>query len=252
MDAFLKTVRMFFTGMNVPPPIEHTPKINEYGELMLANRELMDSLWLLGWRHFGPMFVRYSHSTVDVPAPRVAMPLRIILARFQPSKSHRRVLRSIVGLEVRIIPARIDSTRDALFQLHKQRFTTNPPPSLESYLGPHPGLAPCETLEVGIYSEGRLIAASYLDVGRKAVSSLYAMFHPDFGHLSPGIATTLLEMSYARSRGCEIYYPGYAFHEPSAFDYKKRFSGVEWFDWRGNWWPLHPPRGSAHPTDSTL
>ena len=38
-----------------------------------------------------------------------------------------------------------------------------------------------------------------------------------------------------------IYYPGYAFHEASAFDYKKRFRGAEWFDWRGSWWPLDPP-----------
>ena len=240
MDTFLRTVRGFSTGMSVPPPIEHTPQINEYGELMLATRELMDSLWLLGWRHFGPTFVRYSRSTVDVQVPRVVMPLRIILARFQPSRSHRRILGKLAGYEVRIIPARIDATRDTLFQLHKQRFTANPPPSLESYLGPHPGLAPCETLEIGIYSEGRLIAASYLDVGRKAVSSVYAMFHPDHAELSPGIATTLIEMSYARSRGCEIYYPGYAFHEASAFDYKKRFRGTEWFDWRGSWWPLDP------------
>ena len=52
---------------------------------------------------------------------------------------------------------------------------------------------------MGVYDGGRLIAASYLDVGRNAVSSLYAMFHPDHGGLSLGLATMLLEMGYAHA-----------------------------------------------------
>jgi arginine-tRNA-protein transferase len=82
------------------------------------------------------------------------------------------------------------------------------------------------------------VAASLLDLGQDSVSSVYAVFHPDESRRSLGIFTMLKEMEFAAQRGCTWYYPGYACHQASPYDYKKQFRGTEWYDWHGRWHPL--------------
>jgi len=196
--------------------------------------EQMDTLWAEGWRHFGPVFYRYSTCEGESGRMRV-MPLRVLLQKFSVSKSQRRVLRRNADLEVRTQEPVIDAERHALFDAHRTRFKDNVPDSLENFLGPAPAVLPCRTVEVAAYAGGRLVAASYLDIGQQAVSSIYAMFDPAESRRSLGIATMLWEIRFALERGCTIYYPGYAFHEATSFDYKKQFAAMEWFDWKGRW-----------------
>ena len=125
-----------------------------------------------------------------------------------------------------------------MFERHRRRFRENIPPSLEAFLGPAPGVTPCPMIEVAAYLGGRLVAASYLDLGREGVSSVYGMFDPTCARRSLGIATMLWELEFLRGRGGRYYYPGYAYHSPSSLDYKKQFAGLEWYDWRGHWLPL--------------
>ena len=40
---------------------------------------------------------------------------------------------------------------------------------------------------------------------------------------------------FALGQGKELYYHGYAYEGESFYDYKKRFSALEEFDWEGNW-----------------
>ena len=213
------------------------PLLNESFGRLRVPREELDRLWRQAWRHFGPVFVRYSVS-FESGVPQVVQPLRVDLNRFTPGKGHRRILRRNADLRVEVRPTVIDDERRRMFHLHKQRFLRNVPNRIEEFLGSAQPCFPCENVEVGAYIEGRLVAASYLDVGREGASSLYAMFSPEESRRSLGIATMLWEIDYARSRGCAYYYPGYAFHEPSLLDYKKQFAGTEWFDWQGAWHPL--------------
>lgn len=222
------------------PLVEH-----QFFALKVA-RGRMDALWAGGWRHFGPMFYRYSACETAL-GRQVVMPLRVRLARFVASKSQRRVLRRNADLEVRVQDVVLDHERRELFDAHRARFRENVPDALENFLGPAPGLFPCETVEVAAFHAGRLVAASYLDVGRRGASSIYAMFDPAEARRSLGIATMLWEMRFARGRGCSFYYPGYAFHEPSMFDYKKQFAAMEWFDWVGRWHPLKDKGSGAGP-----
>ncbi len=213
------------------------PEINEFAFLPRVAPGDMDALWRAAWRHFGPRFVRYSYS-LEEGAPLLVQPLRVVLDRFTPDKSHRRRLNRNRDLEVRIGAPQIDEQRHALFAFHRRRFERNIPEALSAFLGPYPHLYPCELVEVSAWKDSRLLAASYLDVGREGASSLYAMFDLRASARGLGICTMLWEMDYAKRLGCRYYYPGYAFHEPSALDYKKQFSGVEWFDWLGRWHPL--------------
>ena len=52
---------------------------------------------------------------------------------------------------------------------------------------------------------------------------------------SLGLFTMLKEVEFAASRGKKFYYHGYAYEGESYYDYKKRFSGLESYDWITRW-----------------
>lgn len=197
----------------------------------------MDEFWAAGWRHFGPFFFRRYFMEYDEQLTAV-QPLRVVTDQFRPSKSQRRVLRRNADLLTRIAPTVLNDDLRQMFAAHVQRFTFNVPPSLESFLGDQPDTVPCQNVTLAVYSGERLVAASFVDLGEEAVSSVYAIFDPAESRRSLGILTMLKEIDCARERGCKYYYPGYACHESSPYDYKKQFNGLEWYDWEGNWKPL--------------
>ncbi len=220
--------------------MEFPPLIFEDGELPSADAAVMDVLWAGGWRHFGKNFFRYSLSLSHGETLQRIMPMRIDLADFHFSKTHRRLLRRNADLKVQIAPASVDERREAMFQRHKTRFTSNIPETLRTFM-PESNASgtPCECREIQIWEGNRLIGVSYLDLGRQAASSVYAIFEPDAAERSPGIFTLLQEIEFARWTGRRFLYLGYATFEPSHYDYKKRFRGAQWFDWQGNWAPLN-------------
>lgn len=204
--------------------------------------EIMDALWATGWRHFGRYFFRYSHQPAPEGGLQTVTPLRIDLQAFTRSKSQRRVVNKNADLQVAITPARLDDELHALFARHKQRFSTNVPESLETFMGQTPEAGPCECRMLQVRdSQGRLLAASFLDMGQEAASSVYGMFEPEpeVAWRSLGILTLLLELSHCQEAGLRWLYPGYATRERSSFDYKKQFRSTQWLDWRdAEWKPL--------------
>jgi arginine-tRNA-protein transferase len=124
---------------------------------------------------------------------------------------------------------------DELFELHKDRFERNVPHSLDEFLGDRPDGKPCACEQLSVRSNGRLVAVSFLALGKSACSSVYAVFDPEESRRRLGILTMLLEIEYARKRGLEHYYSGYATVEESCYDYKKQFDSLSYFDWSGEW-----------------
>ncbi len=213
----------------------------------------MDALWAEGWRHFGTEFFRYS---VAFHTGRIftVVPLRIDLSRFSISRSQKRVLARNRDLSVVIRDSFIDRIKEDLFERHKQRFKSHVPDSLFDFLSPSPSDTPCRNREISVYTGERLIAVSFLDLGRTATSAVYAMFDPAESSRSLGIFTILEGIRYSRSLDCRYYYPGYAYREPSIYDYKKNFLGLEYYDWESGWKsfsrPLHKiERGSLWDSD---
>lgn len=209
----------------------------QYFEADHVTPEQLDTLWAFGWRHFGTYFFRYWSNYTPKGLCHV-MPLRLELAKFQPSDSQRRISRKNSDLRVEIRETDITDEIEALFFRHRQRFTHNVPESIHTFLSFYPATIPCENREIAVYDGDRLVAVSFLDVGHKATSSVYGVFDPDYSKRSLGIFTMLEEIRFSRERGGTYYYPGYAYREPSHYDYKKRFRGLEFFDWEGGWNPL--------------
>lgn len=227
---------------NTPHQVRwQTPLVWETATASWIPPERLDELLDLGWRHFGRQFHRYSF-WLDPDGLKSVQPVRVDLARFTPSKSQRRLLRRNADLEVAFAPAVLDDERHALFERHKARFKSNIPETLLNFLGDRLEDYPCPMVELTARLQGRLVAASYLDLGTRSVSSVYAMFEPAESGRGLGIATLLWEMEWARARGIRHHHSGYAFHEPSMMDYKKRFKGLEWFDWQGRWIPQNPEK----------
>lgn len=208
--------------------------INEEFYTSKSSPQLMDALWADGWRHFGTYFFRYSLGVYEAEIRRV-LPLRIRLADFSFSKSQRRIFKKNQDLQTLIRPIEITTEKESLFERHKQRFTHNAPDSLYDFLSFDAARVPCEALEVCVYRETELLAASFFDVGERSVSSVYAMFAPEETARSLGIFTLLLEIEWARANKKDFLYQGYAYNGNSFYDYKKRFRALEKFDWKGNW-----------------
>lgn len=208
--------------------------INEEFRSSAVTPEQMDTLLAGGWRHFGTKFYRYSLNIYRDRIVRV-MPLRVRLADFRLSKSQRRILRRNDDLVCEVAPVEITDETHALFAAHKQRFASDIPPSIYTFLSTDPAVVPCPALAVTVRSGERLVAASFFDIGSESISSIYGIFDPRETSRSLGIFTMLKEIEWAIAGGRKYYYPGYAYDGESFYDYKKRFTALERFDWYGNW-----------------
>lgn len=84
----------------------------------------------------------------------------------------------------------------------------------------------------------RLVAVSFFELSSYGLSSIYAMFDPRHADRGLGTLTMLKEIEYASEHRKKFYYHGYAYEGESFYDYKKRLSGLEAFDWKGSWTPF--------------
>ena len=198
----------------------------------------MDQLWSGAWWFLGTTFFR-QNMIVWRGKPAELLHLRIALSRFHPSKSQRRIIRRNHDLQLIIRSPIIDEERREIFNRHKCRFVEGIPESLDDFLGPSPGIHPIHGLEFDLRDGDRLVAVSYVAQGETALASLYGFFDPEEADRSLGIYTMLLEIAHARSCGMRYYYPGYSLESPSCMDYKKRFFGLESYEWDSGWRPFN-------------
>lgn len=208
--------------------------INEEFYSSEVSPQQMDVLLEDGWRHFGIYFFRYNFGFYDAEI-RSVLPLRIRLADFHVTKSQRRIFRKNQDLQIVIRPAEITAEKEDLFDRHKLRFKRDIPDSIYYFLSRNPANTPGETLEICVYRDKELLAASFFDGGERAISSIYAIFAPEEASRSLGIFTLLLEIDWAKKHRKDFLYLGYAYEGNSFYDYKKRFSALERFDWNADW-----------------
>ena len=196
----------------------------------------MDRFWAEGWRHFGIFFFRY-RSAVHGNKLFSVLPLRLDIPRFVQTRSLKRVLAANRDIATSIRPSSVNKAKQALFLKHRRRFKENVPTSLDNFLSPVPDSVPCRNLELCVYLGKRLLGVTFLDLGRTATSAVYAIFEPAEAKRSLGILMMLHSIQFSREQGYRYYYPGYAYHEPFLYDYKKRFVGLEYLDWKTGWKP---------------
>ncbi len=208
--------------------------VNEEFYTQAISPQELDALLADGWRHFGKHFFRYNVGLHEYELRRV-MPLRIRLKNFMLSRSQRRIIKRNQDLQTVIRRIEITPEKEILFEKHKQRFKYSVPDSIYDFLSNAPADTPCEALEVCLYNQEKLLAATFFDVGRAATSGVYAMFDTKENRRSLGIYMILLIIDFSLKNSMAFYYPGYAYEGNSFYDYKKRFSALEVYDWNGSW-----------------
>ncbi len=216
-------------------------------ELERASPQVMDALWADGWRHFGKTFFRDYFNVHGSRLVRV-LPLRIRLSAFKMTRDQRRLRKKNHDVSIHFRPIVLTDEHMELFKRHAERFTENRPPSLYSFISLSPVLVPCPSLMCEIRKDGRLLAASFFDVGHEAVSSIYAMFDPDEASRGLGHLTLLSEIQFAQHFKKSFVYTGYAHTISSYYDYKKRYRGTEFYDWRSDWHPMNELRDDFFPS----
>jgi arginine-tRNA-protein transferase len=92
-----------------------------------------------------------------------------------------------------------------------------------------------EEWECAVYLDNRLVAISFVDIGRNSMASIMCCFAKDQEKSSLGIYTMLLEMEFAKNRGLTYYYPGYVMDFSDAFAYKLSLGAAEWLNSKGQW-----------------
>ncbi|HRI15132.1 MAG TPA: arginine-tRNA-protein transferase [Verrucomicrobiota bacterium] len=206
----------------------------------------MDDLWAGAWWYLGTTFFRQAmlHWRGEMTP---LLHLRLRLDRFEPSQSQDRVLCRNADLRVIQRVAEVDEERRDLFDRHKERFSESIPNALDDFVGPDPSVIPVPAVEFNVFAGDQLVAVSYLAQGQRSVASLYGFFEPSWGQRSLGMFTMLQEIQYAQNTGRELYYPGYALAKPSSMDYKKRFNGLESYEWNQGWKPFPRLTGDTRP-----
>ena len=209
-----------------------------YNEKIIKNlnSKELDFLLANGFRHFGDFFFRYNLMDYNNEIVNV-LPLRINLANFKLSKNQKKIYKRNENSIIKIDEICITEEIEKMFHAHKMKFKSNIPESIFTFLGEDTNRYPCESKQIMVYEHDKLYSVSFLDIGESSTSSVYGIYDIEYSKKSPGIFSMLVEIEYSIKYKKEFYYPGYCYDVPSHYDYKKYFSGLEFFDWNGNWLP---------------
>ena len=189
-------------------------------EARLSLKQL-DHLLDLGYRRSGVFFYK-----TNCPNCTACEPLRIDVDTFKWTRSLRRVWnKAASNCEVRLSTPVVDRRRVELFNEHRAERNLdhgNPPADLSDYRSFLLD-APCDSIEISIWHEDKLIAVSITDIGEKSLSAVYCYFDPVFSKWSLGTFAILNQFELARRWQRRWVYLGLYVAENRNLNYKGRF-----------------------------
>ncbi len=206
----------------------HDLRFNYFFATRVSDMDL-DLLLEKGWRKFGIYYFK-----PRCPACSKCIPLRIPVREFHPTRSQRRTLKRAGKVEMTVNPL---VYRDEIFEIYRDhslhRFGRDSDRSefMASFYQQS-----CPGVQTEYYLDGRLFAVGFLDLSRRALSSVYFVFHHEYDFLSPGILGVLMEVDLCQRWGLDYYYLGYYIAENRSMSYKNRFYPHEILNWEKDAW----------------
>ena len=186
-----------------------------------------EELLCRGWRRHGRYFFRPA-----CPHCTKCRSLRIVVERFAPSKSQRRVLRRnedvrVVVREPSVTPRHLHIFNAWHADMHRRRGwplrTDTAEEYYEAFLAGRYDFA-----SEFLYLRGRqLVGVGLVDAAPQALSSVYFYHDPEWRDDSPGTFSALQEIRYAQQTGRRHIYLGYWIAECPSMAYKNRFQPHE-------------------------
>lgn len=199
--------------------------------------------WYLGkgWYRMGANIFT-THFLFFKEQPYSAIWIRVDLENFSFSKRQRKLLRKNAQLfDTTAGKGIIDGERESLYQVYARNFDGRLSPSIKDSLEAYDGESVFNTYETTVREKvsGKMVAASYFDLGATSAASILGYYNQDLSSFSLGYYTMLLEIQYCLDAGIRYYYPGYIVPGYERFDYKKRLGKSEFFDLKTeSWKPL--------------
>lgn len=174
---------------------------------------------------------------------RKCQPLRVVVDKFELSRSQKRAKKKCEGLfQIDIGPSKLDTEHVELYRRYQemQHGKEGDEVDVEGYKGFLVDTI-TDTIELSWRDKtGKLIAVGILDVTPTALSTVYFYWDPDLRDLSLGIYSALVEIDLCRQWKKDYYYLGYLVPGSKTMSYKAQFSGAE--VWDGNHWVSMPTR----------
>ena len=169
------------------------------------------------------------------PGCQACVQIRMPVARFEPGKSHRRVLRRNQDLKVTFgLPQATDEKFAMYLRYNSARHSPKDEDrrAFEMFLYE----SPVETLE-GEYRDesGKLLGVGICDFSRTSMSSVYFYFDPAESARGLGTYSALVEIELAKQIGLPYYYLGYWVAGSRSMEYKRRFKPYELLGVDGVW-----------------
>jgi leucyl-tRNA---protein transferase len=187
----------------------------------------MQGLLEHGWRRFGPMYFR-----PGCAACTECVGLRIVVDRFEPSKTQRRVARGMRRFRREVgVPVVDDARLDLYSRWHEEReeargWDANPQPreryTLE-FAFPHPCAREAAFYDDSPEGKGRLVGLGLFDETPDALSATFFFHHPDYARSSLGVANVLSLVEHARASQRPHVYLGFRVEGCASLRYKATY-----------------------------
>lgn len=173
------------------------------------------------------------------PNCRACQSVRVVVDRFQPSKSLRRIMRHNCDVRFVAQPSEYTDENYALFDRYVQmRHPESDMKHIDAkYFCRLITVVPDDAfLLCGYDSAGRLLAVMMVDDFDDGFSGVYSFFDPEMPKRSLGLMMIMELIRRAREAGKPYVYLGYYIAGVSNMAYKKRFAPLEYYDWDREIW----------------
>ena len=193
------------------------------------NESELEYLLSNGWRKFGYYFFK-----PECPECIECTPVRVLTEEYSPTKTQKRILRKNNSTGILITPNSFSEERYKIFEKHsKIRFNQETTRKNFKY---NFTISAVPSFIMEYRREEKLFGTSYVDSSSESLNSVYFAFDPDYGYLSPGILSCIIEIYTAKKFGKKYYYLGYHIKNNKTMEYKLRFSPYETYNWVEEKW----------------
>ena len=164
-------------------------------------------------------------------------PIRVPVAQFRASRSHRRVLKKNRDVEVEIAPPALTDEKWRVYSSYLAAMHDGSMGDCREDLEEFLYRSPIDTQEMVYRVAGQVVAVGIVDVCPQALSSVYFFFDPAHARRSLGIFGALMEIEECRRRGLAYWYIGYYVRDCRRMNYKTQFRPYELLGEDGVWSP---------------
>jgi leucyl-tRNA---protein transferase len=227
--------RTIVNGPEACPYLPHQLWAMQYAEIARMAPSDYERPLLDGWFKFGSYLQRpLCHWC------RACRAMRVPLAEWRPTRSHRRILNKNAALRIEVhSPPKLCEHRVRLYNDYRTykhllagwaMHPITPSAYLREFIdGPTP------MVEITAWDGDRLLAVLLMDELPDSMTAVTHFYDPSYLSRKIGLYIVLQSFLLAQKRGKQWLYLGYFVPQSPTMGYKRQFTPCELRDWNGSW-----------------